>query len=135
MIQINISPVELFLSIFLISLTILVIYTILILRKSYLTIKEVQKVVEDNKESIDKTLLEIPEVTKNVKRITEEVAHGAEAFHGTVDNIAETSNTVTAKVNNSVSEGLASILHTATLGKKAFDNIKPKEDKKVVEEE
>ena len=127
MIKFDISSVDLFLSIFLISLTVLVVYAIMILRKSYLSIKEIQKLVEENRESIDKTLAELPGVTENVKRITEEVAHGAEAFHGTVDNVAETADTVTAKVNNTVTEGLASVMHTASLGKKAFDSIKPKE--------
>ena len=126
MIKFDISSVDFFLSLFLLSLTILVMYGVIILRKTYLTIKEVHKIIEDNKESIDKTLVELPEVTQNVKRITEEVAHGAEAFHSTIDNVAETSDTITSKVNNTVTEGLASILHTASLGKKAFDNIKSK---------
>lgn len=125
MIKFDITSVDLFLSIFLISLTILVVYAIMILRKSYLTIKEMQKLVEENRESIDKTLVELPEVTANVRRITDEVAHGAEAFHGTVDNVAETTDTITEKVNNSITEGLASVMHTASLGKKAFDHIKP----------
>jgi len=123
MIEFSIEPVQLFLSIFLIALTVLVLYGIVILRKTYLTIKDVSKIVEENKENIEKTMNEVPDLTKNIKRISEEIAHGAEAFRGTVDNVAETSDTVTTKINGSVTDGLASVAHTATLGKKAYDSL------------
>ena len=123
MIEFSIEPVELFLSIFLIALTILVIYAIVILRKTYLTIKELHKIVEDNKENIDKTMNEVPDLTKNITRITDEVAHGTEVFRGTVDNVADTTQTVSSKINGTVTESLASLMHTATIGKKAYDKV------------
>lgn len=113
-----------------IGLITLIIYIIKILTKANTSMKAINKIVEDNRANIDKILDEAPGISKNVNVISEEVAHGMGQFRGTVDNIAETSESVTGviKENSTVVDGLTSIFHTAAIAKKSYDKLFNKKD-------
>lgn len=71
------------------ALLIILIYFIVILRKIYLSIVDLTNVLKDNKLSIDQTLETLPGITRNVERITNEVASGAESIHGFIGKAAK----------------------------------------------
>jgi len=103
----------------------MIIYIIKLLIKLNTTAKAVQSVVQEHKEEIDLILKEAPAITKNVNTISEEVAHDITQFRGTIDNIAETSESVTGVVkdNQTVVDGLTSIFHTASMAKNTYDKF------------
>lgn len=101
------------------------IYLIRILRRTFLTMKDIQSIVKDNKRQIDATMDIIPQLTQNVETISQEVAHDIQAFRSTVDNIADTTEAVTEtiKSNKGVMEGLSSIMHSAAITKALYDKF------------
>lgn len=119
------------------ALIILLIYIIKFLIKANQSIKNINKVVEENRMQIDQILKEAPGIAANVNTISEEVAHDIQQFRGTVDNIAETSEEVTGviKDNKTVVGGLTSIFHTASMAKGAYDKFFTKEEQVEAEEE
>lgn len=106
-------------------LVIIFTYLILILYRAFKIVKTVNKVVDENKPNINQTLNVIPDLAKNVELITGEFAHDVAAFRGTVDNIAETSESVTETIkdNQGFMEGLASFMHTIAIGKALYDKF------------
>lgn len=76
------------------------IYILLILIRFYRSFKEVMAIVDDNRENINKVLDEAPDISKNITQISDEAAHFMTAFHGTVDNISETTQSVTGAVKD-----------------------------------
>ncbi len=62
---------------------------------------------------IDSVIDELPGITKNVNAISGEVAHGMEAFHQTVDNLAETSDNVTDAIAEKKRHGRKIFFHHA----------------------
>ncbi len=119
-----------------IALIILLIVAIRILFKVYSSIKNVNAIVEENRKDIDLIIKEIPGITKNANLISEEVAHDLAQFRGTVDNIAETTESVTGvvKENNTIVDGLTSVFHTASIAKSSYDKFLGKEKKSVKKE-
>ena len=113
-----------------ISLIALIVYIIKILIKANISMKAINKIVEENRENIDKILDEAPGISKNANTISEEVAHNIAQFRGTIDNIAETSESVTGVVkdNRTVVDGLTSIFHTASIAKNSYDKFFNKSD-------
>lgn len=103
----------------------MIIYIIKILMKAHNSMKHINSIVEDNRKQIDAILSEAPGISKNVKVISEEVAHGMTQFRGTVDNIAETTESVTGVVNENqtVVDRLTSVFHTASMAKGAYDKF------------
>lgn len=124
-------------------LVVIFTYLILILAKGHKIIKAINNVVEDNRVKIDATLDVVPDLTKNIEVITGEFAHDVSAFRGTVDNVAETTESVTEtlKDNQSFMDGVASFMHTVAIGKAIYDKFfgekleKVKEVVKETEEE
>jgi len=100
-------------------------YLILILRRAYKVMKEVNLIIEDHRKEVDESLEVVPELLKNVDAITKEVAHDMGAFRGTVDNIAETTEAVTDTLNQnkSVLGGVSSFVHTLSIAKALFDKF------------
>lgn len=98
------------------------LYILMILIRFYASFKQIMKIVEAKRVEIDAVLDELPGITQNVNKISSEVAHGMEAFHGTVDNIAETSSNVTeALAEKSGAAGkLSSIMHTIAIIKSLY---------------
>ena len=120
-------------------LVVLLVYVILILRRALLVVKQVNQIVDGNRSSIDQTLEIVPGLAKNVESITDEVAHDVQAFRSTVDNIAETTSSVTGTINENKGfvEGLSSFMHTVAIGKAVYDKYfgsKVKEFSDIVEE-
>lgn len=113
-----------------IALIAMIIYIIKILMKANNSIKNINAVVEENRKQIDQILKEAPGIAQNVNTISEEVAHDIQQFRGTIDNIAETSESVTGviKENKSVVDGLTSIFHTASIAKGTYDKFFNKQD-------
>lgn len=99
------------------------VYLILILRNVLKIVKNINKVVEDNKVAIDSTLEVVPEITKHAEIITGEVAHDIQSFRATIDNIASTTESVsgTIKSNQGFVDGLSSFMHTLSIGKVLYD--------------
>lgn len=85
-------------------LVVILVYIVLILFRFYKSFKKIMAIVDDNRENINKVLDEAPGITQNVNEISEEVSHAMQAFRGTVDNVASTSNAATGKIveNNDV---------------------------------
>lgn len=106
-------------------LVVIFTYLILILAKGHKMIKAINNVVEDNRVKIDATLDVVPDLTKNIEIITGEFAHDVSAFRGTVDNVAETTESVTEtlKDNQSFMDGIASFMHTVAIGKAIYDKF------------
>lgn len=107
------------------TIIIMIIYIIKILMKANSSMKNINAIVEENRKEIDLILKEAPGISKNVNDISEELAHDIAQFRGTVDNIAETTESVTdvVKENQSVVDGLTSVFHTASLAKGAYDKF------------
>lgn len=105
------------------SLVTLFVYVILILRRTLKIVKQVNQLVDDNRSSIDNTLSVVPELTKNIEMISSEVAHDVGAFRETVDNIADTTQSVTGAIreNQGFMSGLGSIMHTVAIGKALYN--------------
>ena len=124
-------------------LVVIFTYLILILAKGHKIIKAINNVVEDNRVKIDATLDVVPDLTKNIEVITGEFAHDVSACRGTVDKVAETTESVTEtlKDNQSFMDGVASFMHTVAIGKAIYDKFfgekleKVKEVVKETEEE
>ena len=119
------------------ALIVMIIYIIKVLMKLHSSMKHVNSVIEDNRIEIDAILKEAPGISQNVNTISEEVAHDITQFRGTVDNIAETTESVTevVKDNQSVVDGLTSIFHTASIAKGAYDKFFSKEAEQAFDEE
>jgi uncharacterized protein YoxC len=100
-------------------------YLILILRRAYKVMKEVNLIIDDHRKEVDESLKVVPELLKNVDAITKEVAHDMGAFRGTVDNIAETTEAVTDTLNQnkSVVSGVSSFVHTLSIAKAFYDKF------------
>jgi len=115
------------------SLVTLFIYLILILRRVLKIIKSVNLIVDDNKTNIDSTMNVVPELAKHAEVITNEVAHDIQAFRSTIDNIAETTESVTGtiKENKGFADGLASFMHSISIGKVLYDKYFSKKVKNV----
>ncbi len=114
-------------------------YLVLILRKAYQSLKMVKALIEENREEIDATLDSVPDLTKNAKDISTEVAYTLGRFRGTIDNVADTSEEVTKEINDNkdIVGTISSFFHTASVGKKAYDRFfnKENETEDVVKEE
>lgn len=94
-----------------------------ILLKALKIVKEIQLTVSENRAHIDKTIEFVPKISDHVEKISGELAHDIAAFRPTVDNIAETSQNVTAKLdeNAGLVSGIGSIVHTISIGKALYD--------------
>lgn len=117
----------------------LLIYLVLILRRALLIVKQVNQIVDGNRKSIDATMEVVPLLTKHLESITDEVAHDVQAFRGSVDNIAETAESVTNTINENKDfvGGLSSFMHTVSIGKALYDKYfgeKVKDFKDIVSE-
>lgn len=106
-------------------LTCAVWYLVLIFHKLHRTLGEVHQLVERNREQVDATLQEMPAITRNVQEITTEVSHSMQVFRPTVDNVAETSDSVTRAVrdNQTLTETIVSFFHVLNTLKKLLDKL------------
>lgn len=111
-------------------LIVILVYLIMILRKAYQSLKMVKALIEENREEIDATLDNVPDLTKNAKDISTEVAYTLGRFRGTIDNVADTSEEVTKEINDNkdIVGTISSFFHTASVGKKAYDKFFNKAD-------
>ena len=100
------------------------IFMILILKRLYDTVKLVNQTLKDNRPHIDRTLQEVPEITQNVTSISGEVAHIMQAFHGTIDNVAETSESVTSvmKENQGIIDTFSSFFNILSKAKLLYNH-------------
>lgn len=105
--------------------TVAVWYLVMILHRVYKTVKEVHTLIERNRDQVDATLQHVPEITKNVQEITTEVSHGMQVFRPSVDNIAETSDSVTRAIkdNESITETIVSFFHVLNTFKRLLDKL------------
>lgn len=103
---------------------VMVIYIIRILFNALMFLKQVRGIVEENKETVSKILDEAPGIASSVNRISDEVAHGMEAFRPTVDHSAQVSNHVTKefKDNNDIVGKMSSLFHALSMGKNLYDH-------------
>jgi len=115
------------------------LYILMILIKFYRSFKQIMKLVDDKRIEIDSVIDELPGITKNINAISSEVAHGMEAFHDTVDNIAETSDNVTEALaeKSGMAGKFSSLMHTVSIIKSLYDQyfgdtITDEDDEKVM---
>lgn len=99
------------------------LYILLILKKVYESIKLVKDTIADNRPHIDKTLEEIPGITQNVSTISGEVAYVMEAFHGTIGNVADTTESVTSVVkdNQDIVDRIAGFFNIISKAKALYE--------------
>ncbi|MCK8059221.1 MULTISPECIES: hypothetical protein [unclassified Fusibacter] len=126
--MITISMKDLLLSVFWIFMIVAVGMIIAILFKAYQAVRDFRAIVAENRENINLTLNEVPQITKNVQEVTTEVTHAAKTFRPTVDNIAETSESVTETIknNNPVNEAIVSAYKTVNNVHKLVDSFSKK---------
>jgi uncharacterized protein YoxC len=74
---------------------IILIYFVFILRQIYVALKDLTKVVDDNRAQIDETLKSAPGITRNFEKISKNLSKDVEAFNGTVSNLASISEKLT----------------------------------------
>ena len=105
--------------------TVAIWYLVLIFHKVYKTISEVHKLIERNRDQVDATLNEVPAITRNVQEITTEVSHGMQVFRPTMENVAETSDSVTRAIkdNQSITEVIVSFFHVLNTLKRLLDKL------------
>lgn len=78
---------------------VILLYMIFILRKIYISIKDFSKVVQENRNNIDKILDSAPGITKNLENISADLASDVAAFNGTVSNISSITEKITSIKN------------------------------------
>ena len=108
----------------------ILVYIILLLKNLYSSVKVLKGIIKNNEESINKVLDESPGISKNINDISSDLAYDMSLFKGTVENIAETSESVTnvIKENNTIVDTVSSVLHSATLAKKSVDKFLNKDE-------
>lgn len=116
---------ELLLSCVWLALIVLLGYVIAILIRFYRMSKKVETLLTSHQADVDLVLKELPQITKNIQEITTEAAHLTQAFHGTVDNVAETAESVTGtlKENSAINESLVSIYKALSTVKGITDQL------------
>ncbi|RKD26631.1 protein of unknown function [Caminicella sporogenes DSM 14501] len=126
--QITINLTDLGLIILWGALVTLIIYLILVLRKFYFTMKEIQEIISVNKENIEMTLNEMPSIAKNLDEITGEVSHDVQMVRGTIDAIAQKSEVAAASLEDTgdLITGIAAIIQVGLFIKNIYEKISPK---------
>ena len=101
------------------------IYILLILVRFYRSFKELMAIVDDNRQNIDKVLDEAPGISQNINQISGEVSHIMTSFHGTIDNVAETSEAVTGnfKDNNELVSQISTFFKILATIKEGYDKL------------
>ena len=122
------SLIDLFILFFWMAIVVVTCYVIVILHKAYQALKDIRAIVADNRKNINLIMNEVPQITKNVAEVTTEVSHVAQVFRPTVDNIAQTTDSVTHtfKENNSINETLISTYKTITNIKRLVESLTQK---------
>ncbi|MCG8540538.1 MAG: DUF948 domain-containing protein [Clostridia bacterium] len=110
------------------ALLVLIVYLILVLKKFNDTIREVNEIIEVNKENIEKTLGEMPSIAKNIDEITGEVAHDVKAVRDTIDTITEKSGAAAKSLDDtdSIITGITAIIQCIVFIKNFLENVFPK---------
>ncbi len=106
------------------------LFLVLILIRTYRTLKKVMKLIDEKRNEVDQVIDELPIITKNVTTISTEIAHGMEAFHDTVDNVAHTSENVSGAIADK-SDGIgkiSSLMHTVSIIQDLYNEYFVKKD-------
>ncbi|MBN2259036.1 MAG: hypothetical protein JW702_00675 [Clostridiales bacterium] len=78
---------------------VILLYFIFILRRIYIALKDLTKVVEENRTQIDSILKSAPGITKNFEQISKDLSSDISAFNGTVSNLASITEKITSIKN------------------------------------
>lgn len=94
-----------------------------ILSRSLGILKNLERIVKDNKPHVDHTMESIPSLTKNMDEIASEVSRDIRLFRDTFENVSSTSGKVTAKLNENSDfiSSVGSFVHTVAVGKALYD--------------
>ncbi len=127
---------EFFLILLWLVLIVMIVMFIGILYTAMQTMRDIRSIVKENRENINQILDEVPGITKNVHEVTSEANHAVSVFRPTVDNVAETTESITGtlKDNNPVNEAIVSAYKTVNNVHKIVDGMSKKADKKVKED-
>ncbi len=122
---------EFFLIILWLALIVFIILLSAVVFTAFQTLKDIRKIVKDNSENINLILNEVPMITKNVQEISTEASHAAKVIRPTVDNVADTAQSITGtlKENNPVNEAIVSAYKTVNNVHKLVDSMGNKADK------
>ncbi len=128
---------EFFLIILWMVLIAMIVMIIGILFSAIQTMRDIRKIVKENRDNINQILNEVPGITKNVHEVATEASHAVSVFRPTVDNVAETAESVTETIkdNNPVNEVIISAYKTVNNVHKIVDGMSKKADKKAKEKE
>lgn len=105
-------------------------YLVLLLKDLFFSVKNIRKIIEENRENFDKILDEAPGISKNANNISKEVSDTMVKFRGSIDNVAESSENITQtlKENDTINKQLASLFQSIGMIKKLIDKyITPSE--------
>jgi len=106
------------------AILVLIFYVVMTLKRVLETLKEVQKIINDNRENIDKTLQELPSISKNIEELTSEFSKDIKSVKGTIDNFKQKSELASIlEGSGDVISGVTSILHGVIFIKKFFDKF------------
>lgn len=111
----------------------LIIMLIAILFRAYQAMRDIRKIIDENRQNINHIMNELPGITKNVGEVTTEASHAAQVMRPSIANIADTTESVTKtiKENNPVNEAIISAYKTVNNVHKLVDSVGKKNNKKV----
>ena len=107
-----------------IALLVLICYLVIILKRFNDTLRDVQEILSNNKESIEGTLNELPSIAKNIDSITGEVSHDIKAVRDTIDTITEKSGAAAKSLTDtdSIITGITAIIQMFVFIKNFWEN-------------
>ncbi|WP_432406318.1 DUF948 domain-containing protein [Wukongibacter sp. M2B1] len=110
------------------ALLVLVGYLIVVLKRFNDTLKDLQEILNSNKENIEGTLNELPSIAKNIDSITGEVSHDVKAVRDTIDTITEKSGAAANSLTDtdSIITGITAIIQMAVFIKNFWGDTFPK---------
>lgn len=69
------------------ALFVMILYLILLFKRLNDTVKGVNRLIEENREDLGKTMKEVPEITRNINSLTTEANNSVQAVKGIVKNV------------------------------------------------
>lgn len=107
------------------ALIVLIVYGIFVLKNLNDTMKVVKKLLEDNKNSIDKVLDQAPAIAAHIESISGDIAHDVKAIQGTIDQLAGASEVAAGTLadNTDVLTKIASFLQVIFLIRDFFSGL------------
>lgn len=123
--MITISIQDIFMSLFWISLVVLIVYIIFVLARVLSIVLEFRNIVKENRSNIDLIIEELPGISKGVNGVVNKVDQAGNSFMPSVENLAEASNEFTSNIrdNNPLNAVLLNIYKAVEALNKVLDSF------------